>query len=485
MNISRFLKRQSIARNSLYGVSSQILINIISVFVSGYVATSLGDVDYGKFVFAFAFVQIFSSFSNTGIHVVQLREIARGKENMPEFFGATIIFRVFLAILTYGLIVLVISLLDYPIITKQIVCIAGLTLIFTYIADSCDAAFRGYEQIHFSAAINVTVTVFSISLRSLIIYLGFRLLMLSWSMAFISFISALLPYYILKKVFLKPKYILRLKVFREIFILILPFYLMNVFMMAYQRVDILLLSFLKGDAYVGWYNASAMLIWRSKFIAAAICGAIFPVMSRLSTKANSFDEVQKVYQHGLLILFIIALPAAIGVNMLADEVIFLIYDKNFVNSIIVLKIMAFTIPMMYLSLHMQNALFTFSKEKLVTKMIAFYTLVNIVFNLILIPKFGCLGASISMVISQSFNFFLNIYYVRTVLKMRSFNVRFLKIAISGIIMGIAMYLSIATNLFISILIGFLSYFVALLGTRALPPDVIAQVRKMIFQNKNI
>ena len=100
MTMKKNVQRQSIARNSIYTVVSQVIINVVGIFVVGYIAKKLGDVDYGKFVFVFAFVQTFSSVSNMGIHVVQMREIAKDKEKAPEFFGATLIFRVLFAVVT-------------------------------------------------------------------------------------------------------------------------------------------------------------------------------------------------------------------------------------------------------------------------------------------------------------------------------------------------------------------------------------------------
>jgi len=482
MKLSNLLKQQSVARNSIYSISSQVIINIVGVFVSGYVATALGDIDYGKFAFAFAFVQTFSSLSNMGIHVVQIREIAKDKNAAPDFFGSTLVFRVLFALLAYCLIATAISLLDYPTITKTIVFIAGLTLIFTYITDSCLATFRGYEKMQFSAMINIVTAFFSVCLRVVVIYLGYRLLVLSWTVAFISFGTAIVSYIIICKYFFKPVYVLNFQKFKNIFFLTLPFYSMHIFMEAYKRLDVVLLSILKGDAEVGWYNASAILFLRLLFIPSAISGAILPVMSRLIT-VNKNKEWLKVYRDGLFILFLLGLPLAIGTVLSAEKIILLIYDIHYSESIIVLQILSFSLPLMFLSFHMQNALFSLNNEKAVTWIIGIYTILSILLNVILIPQFGHVGAAISGLLTQISNFLLNYLYLRFYLKIVSFDFRLVKICFSGLIMGAALYLLYDVSLIMMIIVGAAVYPVSLIAFRVVTQESLTEFRSMILQNK--
>jgi O-antigen/teichoic acid export membrane protein len=454
----------------------------VSIFVVGYIAKKLGDVDYGKYVFAFAFVQTFSSVSNMGIHVVQIREIAKDKEQAPEFFGATLIFRVIFAVITYLLIAVVISMFDYPDITKEIVYIAGLTLIFLYISDTCTATFRGYERMHYSAGINIGTTLFSMGMRTLVIYLGYRLLVLSWTTTLVSLVTAVVSYYFVRRDFFIPKLKLNVSKFKNIFALTLPFYAMHIFMDAYKRIDVVLLSFLKGDAHVGWYNAAAILVLRLVFLPSAISGAIFPVMTRLVADGKK-QEAEDAYRNGLFILLLLACPISIGFYFFAEPIILLIYDEGFFRAIDVLKLLSLTIPMTFLTFHMQNALFSFGKEKIVTKVIASYTVLSVLLNLILIPKYGHVGAAMTACIAQTSNLLLNLYILKHNLKVRSFDRRTMKLLIASILTVAALVPVREGGFFLMLAAWGGSYSILLVVLRLIRKSTLSEFRNMLLKNE--
>jgi O-antigen/teichoic acid export membrane protein len=482
MTTKKNIQRQSIARNSTYTIVSQVIINVVGVFVVGYIARKLGDVDYGKYVFAFAFVQTFSSMSNMGIHVVQMREIAKDKEQAPAFFGATLIFRVIFAVVTYLLIAVVISMLDYPDITKEIVYIAGLTLIFLYISDTCIATFRGYESMHYSAGINIGTTLFSMGIRTLAIYLGYRLLVLSWTTTLVSLVTAVVSYYFIRRYFFTPKFKMDVSTFKNIFALTLPFYAMHIFMDAYKRIDVVLLSFLKGDAHVGWYNAAAIMVLRLAFFPSAISGAIFPVMTRLVADGKK-QEAEDAYRNGLFILLLLACPISIGYYFFAKTIILLIYDEGFFQAIHVLKLLALTIPMIFLTFHMQNALFSLGKEKIVTKIIGSYTVLSVLLNLILIPKYGCVGAALSVCFAQTSNLLLNLYILKYHLKVRSFDRRTMKLLIASILTVAALVLVREENFFLMLAVWGGSYSILLVVLGLIRKSTLSEFRNMLLKNE--
>lgn len=483
MNIKSFFARQSIARNSIYTIASEVIINILAVFVAGYVARKLGVLDYGRFVFAFAFVDTFTLFTNMGVHTVQVREISKDKNGAPSLFGTTLVFRILSASLTFIVVAGVISFLDYPLITKQVVYIAGLALIFNYISDSCKAAFKAYETMQFIAVLSLVNSCISMILRVLVVYLGFGLLTLSWTIALISFISALLPYIVLRSILFKPVFTFNYQKLKSIFVLTLPFYFSMVFWVIYKRADVLLLSFLRSEKDVGWYSAGFMLISRLTFISSSVVSAIFPVISRLSKDKKA--EAVKAYKGGLLMLFLIGSPIAIGCHMGAEKIIMLIYDSQYENTILVLQLLAWTVPFVFLGQLMVSMLNAFGKEKIVAKTTATYVTANIIANFILIPRYGFIGSSISLLISEFVNVTVNWICISYYLKVNSFSGKFINAIAAGGIMGGVLYFSLSYPILIFIGIGVLTYLVAIIALRAYPPRAVEQVKNMIIHNKTL
>ena len=82
-----------IIKNSFLLVSQQLMLNIVSIFSIGYVARYLGQLDYGKFVFAFSFINLFLPFTNFGIGAVITREMTENINDVDSIFGKIIVFR--------------------------------------------------------------------------------------------------------------------------------------------------------------------------------------------------------------------------------------------------------------------------------------------------------------------------------------------------------------------------------------------------------
>ena len=264
--------------------------------------------------------------------------------------------------------------------------------------------------------------------------------------------------------------------------LTLPFYAMHIFMEAYKRIDVVMLSFLKGDAHVGWYNAAAILVLRLAFLPSAISGAIFPVMTRLVADGKK-QEAEDAYRKGLFILLLLACPISIGFYFFAETIILLIYDEGFSQAINVLRLLALTIPMTFLTFHMQNALFSFGKEKIVTKVIASYTFLSVLLNLILIPKYGHVGAALSACFAQTCNLLLNLYILKHYLKVRSFDRRTLKLIIASILTVAALIPVREGGFFLMLAVWGGSYSILLVVLRLIRKSTLSEFRNMLLKNE--
>jgi O-antigen/teichoic acid export membrane protein len=324
--------------------------------------------------------------------------------------------------------------------------------------------------------------LFSMGIRTLAIYLGYRLLVLSWTTALVSLVTAVVSYYFVRRDFFIPKLKLNASTFKNIFTLTLPFYSMHIFMEAYKRIDVVLLSFLKGDAHVGWYNAAAILVLRLAFLPSAISGAIFPVMTRLVADGKK-QEAEAAYRKGLFILLLLACPISIGFYFFAKTIILLIYDEGFFQAIHVLRLLALTIPMTFLTFHMQNALFSLGKEKIVTKVIASYTILSVLLNLILIPKYGCVGAALSACFAQTFNLLINLYIFKHHLKVKSFDRRTMKLIIASILTVAALIPVREGGFFLMLAVWGASYSILLVVLRLIRKSTLSELRNMLLKNE--
>ena len=68
---------------SLANIAEKLLYFVLVIFMARY----LGDAEFGKFIFAISFCNIFVILSDFGLNTFLIREIAREKEKTGEYVG--------------------------------------------------------------------------------------------------------------------------------------------------------------------------------------------------------------------------------------------------------------------------------------------------------------------------------------------------------------------------------------------------------------
>ncbi len=101
---------------------------------------------------------------------------------------------------------------------------------------------------------------------------------------------------------------------------------------------------------------------------------------------------------------IIALPAVVGLFLLADVILILFYqDADFLVSAGVLRIIVWTLLAEVLTSILGQALWASSRERLSLRISVINTLVQCVSSIVLISAFGVMGAAASVLLTSAFN----------------------------------------------------------------------------------
>jgi O-antigen/teichoic acid export membrane protein len=190
-----------------------------------------------------------------------------------------------------------------------------------------------------------------------------------------------------------------------------------------------------------------------------IMSAVFPPMSRFFI--SSKDSLKLAMEKSSKYLFIIALPIAVGTFLLADSIIVTIYDANYEPATIVLKILILYVPLRFISTSVGWTLSSINKEHLRTLSAGIAIVINIILNLILIPRYGITGAAVSTAISQLLIFLLYQYFITKKFKRLPLSKIVIKPTIASTAMGILVYLIRDESLLLIIPVAAILYFILL------------------------
>ncbi len=450
---------QNIAKNTTWLTSAYIFQKIFAFIYFTLIARWLGASDIGLYVFAISLTTILSVFIDFGLSPVLIRESAKYKEKANAYLNNVITVKLLFSVITFIAAVIIINLLNKPPIVSMMVYLAGLVMIFDSFSLSFWSIFRAWQNLKYesiSIAIN-QILIFIVGLAGIL--LKFPIYVLVIALLCGSFFSFIYPLILLKfKLDFKFKLQWQAETLKTLFKIALPFALAGIFTRVYSYIDQVLLSVLIGDQSLGWYSVAYKITYALQFIPAAFAAAIFPAMSYYH--ACEKEKLKQVFEKSMYFLIIASLPIAFGIASLADKIILFLYTSEYAPSILTLQIFIFAIIAIFLSFPVGSILNACDKQAINTFNLGVTMILNIILNIILIPRYQQVGAAIAALSSLSLMFILNLAWVPKIIKYdyKFLFIKLLKALFSALIMAaIIMYLKQSINFIILIIISALIY----------------------------
>jgi len=468
---------QRIAKNTAVLLIAQIVSLTFGFFYTMYSARYLGAEGFGTLSFALAFTSILGLFSDLGFSSLTVREVARNKALANKYIGNISVIKVGLSIFAYILIVLVSNQMSYPEQTLKVIQLIALAVICNGFASMFYTIFQASEKLEyvsFGRILNATLMlVFTIiAINQGLNVVGFAFIYFGVS-AFCLFISLLI--YILNLGIIKPEF--DWPFLKPTINAALPFFLSAIVDTIAFRIDVVMLSMMKGDIIVGWYSASYRLLEALMFIPAILGGSIYPAFSRFHI--SSQESLKIAYRKSFEYLTILSLPIAVGTTILAEKIIVLIYGNNYEPSIIALRVLIWTIPVIFLSYLMGTTLASINRQSLAVKITFTGMLLNILMNLILIPKYSFVGASVATVVTSMSSLAIGFYFISRFVCSFPIYRFLLKLLAANTIMGLFLINIINNNIILLIAVSIILYTVLLLILRVFSREDLILVKRIL------
>lgn len=478
-----------IAKNTTFLTAAYIVQKIISFFYFIFIARILDVDQVGKYTFAISFTTLAAVFIDWGLSQILIRESAKYKEKAQSYLAATLAFRFISSFLVYGIVLIAINifvnLAGYDPITKQLVYLSGIVMILDSFTLGFWAIFRGFQNLKYESMgiVGNQLIVISIGAVSLLLNLPIHFLIVAYigGSLFNLIFSAVL---VRKKLKLKLKLNWDKRLIRFLLKMSFPFALLAIFGRIYGYIDQVLLYFLSGEKELAYYSASYKMIFALQFIPSAFAAAIFPAMSYYFVRSK--DNLKLVFDKAMAYLTVLAVPIMFGLASLADRIIFSAYKAEYAPAVIVLQLLSIGLIFIFLNFPIGSLLNATDRQKLNTKLVGATMFVNIILNLILIPKLEYAGAAIAFLFSHGFLFFAGLWVCRKIIPYSKtlLLVTFSKTILCGGVMSmVVLAVKQQVHLFLSILIGAAVYFLLMIAVRGLDKKDFFEF-KNIFSKKN-
>jgi O-antigen/teichoic acid export membrane protein len=389
---------QVVARNTAFMLGGQILIKILAFVFSVYVVRRLGDVHFGRYSAALAYVAIFAMLTDLGMSQLSVREMARKQENIAWMVPDTVVLRAVLSLAAIVGITLSAWLLGKTPDMVLGIFIASCGLLLYAFQGPLDNVMIAQERLDFSSVSRLSNQMVFIILGTILLLMGKGYIGLLLASLAGVFVMGLASFYVVRQV-------LRLHFewpnphhWWPLLQASFPFGIIGAIEVFTRRFDTVFMSFVLTDAAVGWYNVSYNLILMMTLLAQSLAISMYPTLVKAYDSGRG--SIQDIVQRALRYLLLLSLPIAVGGMLLADRIIILLYGQEFANAIPVMRILMWALPSMFLTEILGYALLTMHLEKKGVRIEIINALISIILNVTLIPRLGVIGAAITMVVTR-------------------------------------------------------------------------------------
>ncbi len=414
--MSRFsgLELRTVSINTFMQFVVRMLGSVSTLFTTLLITYFLGLEAVGSFTKVIAFVSIFYIFLDFGFNSVVLKHYYKDFE---KYLGNLVVLRLLLSI---GLLPILITLAvllphsdvagtGFSMLEKTAVYIYSLTLIANSLSITLQALLQRRLAYSVSVLPSFVSSVFLVMLVLLAVTTG-NFLLLFASYIFSTSINVLLTYYSIQS-----KQPLKLKTHeiysfsKELFVNSWPLGIMLVFNLLYSRADVFILSFLKPTAEVGVYGVSYRFFEIALALPAFLANSTYPFLLKQMSDKKKYYSALSGYFRLYLILSIVAM---IGIIVLSPALGFL--GKSIQLSIAPLQLLSLSLPFFFLTSILQWHFLIRGKVKMLVPLYAGVLVINVILNLILIPKFTYNAAAVTTGISEGLVFIIMLWYLKRI-----------------------------------------------------------------------
>ncbi len=372
---------------------------VISLIVNIWMARYLGPTNFGTISYVFAFVGIFGFISGLGINDVLVRELVKYPHKKNELLGTA-----FWLLSFGGILAFIISTTSALIFESTPLIKAMIILYSTIFLWSPVNVVAYYFQATIQAKRNAQAQIFGTIIVSLV-----KVILILTGQGIIWLVFAFILDYIVGAILYAVNYLRSDLIFKDWkfnkilakSFLSASFYLMLSAVTGYLllKIDQVMIKFYLTETSVGLYSVAVKLSELWYFIPGIICGSLFPAIinAKITNKEIYANRIKKLY----IFLAGTALLIAVPIAILAPWIIKLLYGINYLGSIPILQIYVWSGIGYFLSIGINKYFLTENYLKSILYYNSLAVLVNIVLNVILIPKIGLNGAAWATLISYS------------------------------------------------------------------------------------
>lgn len=424
-----------IFNNMFWLFVSEVCTKGIYFLISLYLARVLGAAGFGQFSLAVAAGVYMWAVVDMGVASYGMREVARSRENASEILNALNSMRLVIAVVLLMVLITALSIVSVSSETRLVIIFGCFYVVAS--ALSPDWVFRGMERMEYIALSNAAlattflaaVLVFVKSPADTIGAVFYR------SASF--FIATVIALIMLKK---KENIVFSFKLsvskwrlhVKESFY----FAVVGALNIVALYIPLFFLGAWASMEEVGVFSAPQRIITAIIMLPAIITAAAYPTLSNLfAADKEKFNKAHKSFER--LMLYIGA-PIGVMGTLLSKKIVTTLFGSGYSSGSAMFGIMIWLVPLMFLRVNYGVTLASAGLHRFNMFATGSGALTAILICLFLVPGYGGIGASFSLVGGELVALLImGLIFGRKLCRANPFDLFFLKVVFANVVAGIA------------------------------------------------
>lgn len=397
----------SVSRNATFLTGALVIQKALSFGLFSFLArpANYGAGGVGRYSYALAFTTIFAIFIDGGLTPVVIREVAKNPGVSGNLLHKVLKIKFLLLALTLIGIYLVAQFNGAAREVLPLIGIAAVVMAFDSLNLTLYGVLRGLHTLipESLGIIFGQVVVLSFGIFSILGRLPLAVVM--WGLCAGSFLNSLIAYYSLRK---KLQFTELSPTVKQLAKESSAFFLAGIFARGYSFFDSILLGSLAGFVITGIYSVANKLTFAFQFIPLALTGALFPAFSALVAQ-NDHGAAQALWlktERYLVVVGVFITAALIGLRV----PILSFYGADYVSGQYVLVVLALSLVFSFASYPTGALLNGSGLQHLQTTAMGATLLLNVLGNVLLVPRLGAMGAAISALLGNLLLFIGGVFF---------------------------------------------------------------------------
>jgi len=402
VNLSRNIVFATIAN-----ISSAFLLLLLI-----YAGRVLGVEDFGKFSFAMALGALFALATDFGLSEFAKRAIARNPQLAGKYLGNIIMWKLLLSVMVFMLIIVAANSMRSDITTQILAYLLGFSALTKTFKTFAQGLMQAFERYKLYAITQIVHNALLFICGVLALYCGTGVIGFAVVFLSVRLLDLAYGYYLLtsRVVAFRPRF--DPGFLREIQFKAFPIGVYAVTVEIYWYVDTILLEMLSSDTQVGWYNAGYKLFEALLIFPMIICQSVSPQLSRLfvSDTIGHRDLMRRIFKFAFVISVVVT-----GCGLfVAGDLVEILYGADYQPAAVGLKILLIGFLFSFLHYVLHSVLISIDQQSILVRLSLIGLVFNIIANLLLIPRYGLIGAAGATVASEFLIFIFGYYFLKHV-----------------------------------------------------------------------